>query len=117
MCPPNRVKSTTAELEFKQALALAPRDGVVLKLTAVLPVALGQLAAARRIYNQSLAYDPLSPDTYWLLSSVELRSGKWREAEAAARRTIEIAPTYGWGHAAVGFALLMRGDRQAALAE
>ena len=53
-----------AELEFKQALALAPRDGVVLKLTAELPVALGQLATARRIYKKSLAYVPLAPDTF-----------------------------------------------------
>jgi TolB-like protein len=106
-----------ADLEFKRALALAPHDGKVVMLSAQLPVALGQLDSARRIYKQSLAYDPLSPDSYFFLSWVELRSGKWAEAETAARKTIEIAPAYEWGHAQVGFALLMRGDRAGALAE
>jgi serine/threonine-protein kinase len=106
-----------ADVEFEKALALAPRDGRVLELSAQLPVARGQLDLARRIYKQALAYDPLSPDTYFFLSWVELRSGDWSAAEAAARKTIEIAPAYEWGHAQVGFALLMRGDLATALAE
>jgi TolB-like protein len=106
-----------ADREFKQALALAPRDGPVLKLTAELPFALGQDAEARRIYKQSLAYDPLSADTYYILSYVELRSGNWAEAMAAGRRVLEIAPTYDWAHATIGFFLLVHGDRDAALEE
>jgi TolB-like protein len=106
-----------ADTEFKKALALAPHDGRVLMLTAQLPVALGELDVARRIYKHALDYDPLSTDNYWFLSWVELRAGNWAAAEAAARKTVEIAPDYVWGHAAIAFPLLMRGEREQALAE
>jgi TolB-like protein len=106
-----------ADREFKKALAHAPRDGEVLLLSAQLPVALGQLDAARRIYQQSLANDPLSATTYFFLSWVELRAEKWAEAEAAARKAVDIAPNIVWGHAQLSFVLLMRGDRERALDE
>jgi TolB-like protein len=108
---------TGADWEFKKALAQAPRDGEVLMLSAQLPVALGQLDVARRIYQQSLAYDPLSATTYFFLSWVEFRARKWPEAEAAARNAVDIAPAIVWGHAQLCFVLLMRGEREAALAE
>jgi TolB-like protein len=106
-----------ADGEFKKALDLSPHDGGILLLTAQLPVTLGQLDVARRIYQQALAYDPLSANTYFFLSWVEFRAGRWGEAEAAARKAVDIAPAMVWGHAQVSFALLMRGNREAALAE
>lgn len=78
---------SAADREFKEAILLAPHDGPVLVLAAQLPLALGQDAEARRIYKESLAYDPLSPNAYWALAWVELHTGNWAEAEAAAKKS------------------------------
>ena len=106
-----------ADGEFKRARALAPHNGDVLWLSAQLPLALGQDAAARQLYREALAYDPLLPPAYMMLAYVEERSGHWSEAEAADRRLLEVSPTYDWGHVELGLELLMLGDREAALAE
>jgi TolB-like protein len=106
-----------AEREFTPALRLAPRNGVVIWLAAQLPFALGQDDTARAMYKQSLAYDPLLATSYLSLSWVECRSGRLTEAEAAARKVIEIDPSFVWGHVFLGYPLLLKGDKEAALAE
>jgi TolB-like protein/DNA-binding winged helix-turn-helix (wHTH) protein/Flp pilus assembly protein TadD len=106
-----------ANREFKQALNLAPHDGTVLWRVAQLPVALGQYETARRLYKESLLYDPLFAPDYIMLAAIEQRSGHLQEAETAARRLLEIAPTYDCGHLYLGYTLLLEGDREAALAE
>jgi TolB-like protein len=106
-----------ADREFKRARTLAPHNGDVLWLSAQLPLALGQDAAARQLYKEALAYDPLNSPPYMMLAFVEQRLGHWSEAEAVDRRLIEIAPTYDFGHVNLAADLLMLGDREAALAE
>jgi TolB-like protein/DNA-binding winged helix-turn-helix (wHTH) protein len=108
---------TDADREFNKALALAPHDGMVLLLAARLPLALGRYAAARRLIKESIVYDPLSAASYQQLYYAEVFSGHLMEGEAAARRMIEIAPAYDWGHMQHGLTLLLLGDREAALAE
>jgi TolB-like protein len=106
-----------ADLEFKQAIALAPNDGRVLTMAADHTVALGQLDAARQMLKQALAYDPLLADAYSELAWTEWCSGRYEESLAAARKVLEIDPTYDWGHVNVGEALLYRGDAAAAIGE
>jgi TolB-like protein/Flp pilus assembly protein TadD len=106
-----------ADLEFKQAIALAPNDGRVLTMAADHTVALGQLDAARQMLKQALAYDPLLADAYSELAWTEWCSGRYEESLAAARKVLEIDPTYDWGHDYVGVALLYRGDAAAAIGE
>jgi TolB-like protein len=106
-----------ADLEFKQAIALAPNDGRVLTMAADHTVALGQLDAARQMLKQALAYDPLLADAYSELAWTEWCSGRYEESLAAARKVLEIDPTYDWGHDYVGVALLYRGDAAAAIDE
>jgi TolB-like protein len=106
-----------ADLEFKQALALAPHDGRVLTMAADHTIALGQLDAARQMLKQALAYDPLLADAYSELAWTEWCSGRYAESLAAARKVLEIDPTYDWGHVSVGLALLYRGDPAAAVTE
>jgi TolB-like protein/DNA-binding winged helix-turn-helix (wHTH) protein len=108
---------TAADREFKKALALAPHDGIVLVLAARLPLALGRYAAARRLIKESIVYDPLSAASYQQLFYVELFSGHLAEAEAAARRVVEISPAFDWGHMQLGLSMLLRGDHEAALVE
>ncbi len=106
-----------ADREFKQAVALAPHNGLVLFLASDLAISLGHLDVARQILKEALAYDPLSADAYMNLAWTELCSGRYAEAEAAARRGLEIDPSYDWGHTFVGDALLWRGDPRAAVEE
>ena len=106
-----------ADREFKQALALAPHDGRVLTIAADHAVALGQLDAARQMLKQALAYDPLLADAYSTLLWAEWCSGRYAEMLAAARKVLEIDPTYDWGHTNVGLALIYRGDTTAAITE
>jgi TolB-like protein/Flp pilus assembly protein TadD len=106
-----------ADLEFKQAIALAPHDGRVLTMAADHVVALGQLDRARQMLKQALAYDPLLADAYSELAWTEWCSGRYEESLAAARKVLEIDPTYDWGHFSVGQALLYRGDAAAAITE
>ncbi len=88
-----------------------PTTGMFSGLSAQLPLALGQDAAARQLYREALAYDRLLPPAYMMLAYVEERSGHWSEAEAADRRLLEVSPTYHWGHVELGLELLMLGAR------
>ena len=106
-----------ADLEFKQAIALAPHDGRVLTLAGDLAIAIGQLDTARKTYKQALAYDPLLADAYNSLAWTEWCSGRYEESLVAARKVLEIDPTYDWGHTNVGTALMWRGDPAEAIIE
>jgi serine/threonine-protein kinase len=76
---------------------------------------LGQDDTARQMLEEALAYDPLFAPAYGMLAGVEAHSGHWAEAEAAARRALQINPAV--GHLNLGEILLLRGDKNAALAE
>ena len=106
-----------ADREFKQAMTLAPHDGRVWAMAADYAVALGQLDEAHRMLKQALAYDPLLADAYNTLAWTELCAGRYEESLVAARRVLEIDPTYDWGYINVGFALLHRGDPAGAVSE
>ena len=104
-----------SERESKLALALVPHDAMVVTLASHLPQMLGQDDTARRMLTESLAYDPLFAPAYGMLATVEAHSGHWSEAEAAERRAVQITPAF--GHLDLGEILLLRGDKNAALAE
>jgi adenylate cyclase len=106
-----------ADREFKLAITLAPHDGLVWAMSADYAVALGHLDAARQMLKQALAYDPLLADAYSTLSWTEWCAGHYDESLAAARKVLEIDPTYDWGYIGVGYALLYRGDAAAAITE
>jgi tetratricopeptide (TPR) repeat protein len=108
---------SAADREFKQAIALAPHNGLALTIAADLPISLGHLDVARQMLKEALAYDPLSAVAYINLAWTELCSGRYAETEAAARRALEIDPSFDWGHIYVGDALLWRGDPEAAVVE
>ena len=78
---------------------------------------LGNWDEALKLVNALQAVDPLNPDGYYYLSSVQLRRGRSAEAEAAIRRTLELSPRYASGQYTLGLVLLARAQPQAALAE
>jgi TolB-like protein/Flp pilus assembly protein TadD len=106
-----------AERELKLARALAPHDSDVLFISAVQSQRLGRWEDALKFLNECLVQDPLSPQGYMVLNLVQLNRGRPAEAEAAIRRTLNIQPTFAFGHALLGNVLLIRNQFDAALAE
>jgi TolB-like protein/DNA-binding winged helix-turn-helix (wHTH) protein/predicted Zn-dependent protease len=106
-----------ADKELQQALALAPNDATATFLAARLSMDVGRWDEALTQLNAAMAQDPLSAAYYQVLDWIQARRGHLPEAEAAARRVLEISPTYDSAHYYLGLVLIERGEREAALAE
>jgi TolB-like protein/Tfp pilus assembly protein PilF len=106
-----------AERELQQAMAIAPNSPGVLLSEAGLSSTLGRWDDALRQIKAALTQDPINPVALNMLSDIQVSRGHLPEAEAAARRVLDIRPTYGYGHYNLAFLLLERGDRDAALIE
>ncbi len=105
-----------AERELKQALASAPHHAWALNTTAQLLTAVGRYDEALTQVSAALAQDPFDPMANQVLDFIQVRRGRLPEAEAAARRVLEITPTYGAGRFFLGLVLIARGEHEAALA-
>jgi TolB-like protein/tetratricopeptide (TPR) repeat protein len=104
-----------AEREFRQVAALVPGSAVAPNGEARLSVILGRWDEALGQVKSALARDPLDPNSFDILTMAQMRRDHLPEAEAAARRALDIRPTYPWSHWYLGQILLARGDRDAAL--
>ncbi len=105
-----------ADRELKQALILAPSDELALWGTARLSMAVGRWDEALTQMNAGLSQNPVTPYYFQGLDWIQMRRGHLPEAEAAARRALEISPTYVSAHYFLGLVLLARGEPEAALA-
>ncbi len=106
-----------ADQELKQALALAPADGDILFYAAVQSLGMGRWDDALKQANAALTQDPLNPSRYQVLTLIQSSRGRLEEAEAAARRALELIPMGPFGHYFLGNVLLFRGQPDAALME
>ena len=106
-----------ADQEFQQALALAPNDAGATFYAGRLSVNVGRWDEPLTQLNAALAQDPLSPGYYQVLDWVQARRGHLPEAEAAARRVLEISPTFDSAHFFLGLVLMERGEPETAVAE
>jgi tetratricopeptide (TPR) repeat protein len=104
-----------ANREFQQVATMAPGSADRLIGQAVVSRTLGRWDDALRQINAGIAQDPLSPDGFSELTKIQWSRGHLPEAEASARRALDIRPTYGSGHLSLGLILLERGDRGAVL--
>jgi serine/threonine-protein kinase len=106
-----------AEREFNQIATQAPGSAYAQSGPALLSMALGRWEDALRHIEASLALDPLDADVYQNLMQIQLGRDRLPEAEAAIRRSLDIRPTYGFGHFLLGIVRLHRGDPDGALLE
>jgi TolB-like protein/DNA-binding winged helix-turn-helix (wHTH) protein/Flp pilus assembly protein TadD len=106
-----------ADKELQRALALAPNDATATFLAARLSMDVGRWDEALTQLNAALAQEPLSAAYYQVLDWIQVRRGLLPEAEAAARRLLEISPTYDGAHYPLGLLLIERGERESAVAE
>ncbi len=109
--------AAAAEREFNEIETQTPGSAYAQSGAALLSMALGRWDDALRHIEASLALDPLDPDVYQNLMEIQLGRGRLPEAEAAIRRSLDIRPTYGFGHFLLGFVKLLRGDPDGALLE
>ncbi len=106
-----------ADRELQQARDLAPNDAAVLALSARQSIIMGRWDDALKLLNACAELDPLDPGLYLFLTFVQLQRGRLAEAEAAARRALEISPTFTLAHYWLGVVLLVRHQPEAALTE
>jgi tetratricopeptide (TPR) repeat protein len=106
-----------AEREFQQLATLTPGSSYAPQGEARLSLVLGRWDDGLRQIKAALALDPLDVNAFQNLAMIQLGHGHLPEAEAAARRGLEIRPTYSFGHFYLGFIVLARGDPNAALLE
>jgi len=90
---------------------------VCLQAVAVQHMAIGDWKEAASAIEAAIANDPLDPAMYNIAARIYDRAGRVREAEAAARRALQISPTSAFNHHLLGITLLMQGKASEALAE
>ena len=69
---------------------------------------------AGRAFRQAAALNPLSAQSYWMLSRVELELGRWDAAAASLERAAALKRGYSPYLAQAGWLAWLRGDLQAA---
>jgi TolB-like protein len=106
-----------AEAEFRQALVLNPRDSVTLGYAAIIAGARGLKAESQRLFNASLAVDPLNPYVQQHLGQMLMSAGEYAEAQAAIRKSIAINRTFDGNHYYLSRMLLAHGEPEAAQKE
>jgi TolB-like protein/Tfp pilus assembly protein PilF len=106
-----------AAREARIALEHAPRDITVLTLSAFERCALGQWDDAIRISKSLAAADPLDPGIHLFLAQLYQRVGRLADADAEARRGLELSPRGIFGHYIRGRILIDTGESAAALDE
>jgi serine/threonine-protein kinase len=98
-----------ARADLERARLLSPQNPALLSRYGSLLAALGMLPQAIDVLQEATGIDPLAPDTPVALSMVYLGTGQLEQAEATARRALEIAPDHGRAARNLGFALLLQG--------
>jgi Flp pilus assembly protein TadD len=105
-----------ADIELKKAHELAPGKAGITLRAAILAMRLGRLPEALQLANLAFMQDPLGDAIGWL-GYIQYISGDLDEAQASARKQIELYPTETAVHSRYAFVLLARGEPNAALSE
>ena len=105
-----------AARHLQRALALDSTDINVLGSGASLLTSLARLPPAIAIDEYVLARDPVDPTSFYDLGSNYLFAGRYDEAIAKYRKTLNLSPGYSGAHFQLVQALLLQGDASAALA-
>ncbi len=106
-----------AARELERALALDPTNIDVLAESGGLLANLGRLKEAAAVQEYVAARDPLNVNALVGLGFCYYWAGRYDDAIARFRTVLNLSPGRGGAHAVIGLALLLKGDRAAALAE
>ncbi len=106
-----------AARELERALALDPMSIDVLAMSGGLLESLGRLKEAVAVQEYVATRDPLNVNALVGVGFCYYWSGRYDDAIARFRTVLDLSPGRGGAHAMIGLALLLKGDRAAALAE
>jgi len=106
----------TARL-LKRALSLSPHDETVLSAAGNLTVATGDGPRSLAINEELVRRDPVNGGAWDGLGFAYMVFGRYADAIAAFRKSLELEPDAVFTHEHLGEALLFSGDLDAALAE
>ena len=106
-----------AAQHFNRAMALDPADLDVLCNSAALLQSLGRLDEALALDEAIVRRDPVNLDALHNLSYDQRMAGRLDASIASFRTLLSLSPGRGGAHAGLGFALLLKGDGNGALAE
>jgi TolB-like protein/tetratricopeptide (TPR) repeat protein len=102
--------------DFQKALALSPNDAMALLDRGRALASVGRLEEARDILRRVTVLDPLMPEAYQWLGTVQAATGDLDQAVVTYRRGLEIDPSQPYLLRELGFALLLQGKAEEALA-
>lgn len=106
-----------AEGELKAALAADPNDPTTLLAATGLARDLGHVDEFIRLCERARINDPLNFQPYARLGAAYLYLGRLDDAEAMARRRLDLSPDGSGSRSQLAEVLIARGQPQAALAE
>ncbi len=106
-----------AAQHFNRAMALDPTDLDVLCNSAALLQSLGRLDEALALDEAIVRRDPVNLDALHNLSYDQRMAGRLDASIASSRTLLSLSPGRGGAHTGLGFALLLKGDGNGALAE
>jgi TolB-like protein/Tfp pilus assembly protein PilF len=108
---------SAAERDAKEALRLNPHNPSAIGTLGTVYATIGRWNESARLFESAISFDSLDPIWYSNLSNALYASGRMREAEAEARKFLQISPTFETGHSLLGYLLLAQGKLEAALSE
>ncbi len=104
-------------VEIDKARALDPSSTTALTQAGAPAMLRGRPMVALQLWELASAQDPLNSEAQLYLAEVHYVLGQFTEAEAAARKAVELNPMVPASHLPLSRALLALGQHEAALAE
>ena len=104
-----------AKANLTKALELDPGDARAWGTLGNLALSVGEPGEAIKDLEKAAGLDPLRPSTYSVLVAAYEIMGRWKDAEIAVRKVLELAPASEGHHSELGLILLHQGHADAAL--
>jgi tetratricopeptide (TPR) repeat protein len=104
-----------AARHLERALQLEPANSDVIRGASWLAQALGRLDEAIALLEFQVARDPVNSSIHFLLGLFYNYAGRWDESIASHRNSLMLSPGRVNSLSAIGVALLLKGEPQAAL--
>jgi TolB-like protein/DNA-binding winged helix-turn-helix (wHTH) protein/tetratricopeptide (TPR) repeat protein len=106
-----------ADASLTKAAALEPGNVEVFRIRSHLTKVLGHLDQAIKLYEQTVALDPLRANSYVSFGQLLYVAGRYDEARAALKQALDLNPLVTYAHVILGQILIAQGKPQQALAE
>jgi len=112
-----QLRFAEAQPALERAYRLGRGDARTLRIYGTFLWKTGMVEAAQKLADESGALDPLHPRHLFMVAQIHMAARRYGEAVAAARRTLQLAPTRIGARNALATSLLLMGRTREAQAE